>query len=140
MADNWTQGSFAFRCTAAEYALIEEAASAGYALANGDPPEPPSVALLAAFPPGDESDLWSGFRTADRSLGERVRTASLNQYGDVFGIEIRHADQADDPHVGIISDRFGNHVRADRREVGIGEPGRVATPQAAIAARFSCSL
>ena len=64
MADIWIQGSFAFRCTAAECALIEEAANAGCVLANGDEPEPPSAVLLAAFPPGDGEDGWSGFRDA----------------------------------------------------------------------------
>lgn len=64
MADHWTQGSFAFRCTASEAALIEEAANAGYALVNGDEPDPPSAALRAAFPPAREDDLWSGFREA----------------------------------------------------------------------------
>jgi len=64
MADNWTQGSFAFRCTAAECRLVEEAANAGYALANDDQPGPPSEALLKAFPPDDENDIWSGFRAS----------------------------------------------------------------------------
>lgn len=64
MANNWTQGSFVFRCAAAECALIEEAANAGYALANDDAPESPSAALLAAFPPEDGNDAWSGFRAA----------------------------------------------------------------------------
>jgi len=61
MADNWTQGSFAFRCTAAECALLWEAQAAGHALADGDDPDSPSAALLAAFPTDDESDPWSGF-------------------------------------------------------------------------------
>ncbi|WP_332812674.1 hypothetical protein [Sphingomonas sp.] len=64
MADIWIQGSFAFRCTAAECALIEEVANAGYALANDDAPDPPSAALLAAFPPDDANARWSGFREA----------------------------------------------------------------------------
>jgi hypothetical protein len=64
MADIWIQGSFVFSCTAGECALIEEAANAGYALANDDEPDPPSAALLAAFPPQDVNSPWSGFREA----------------------------------------------------------------------------
>jgi len=64
MADYWTQGSFAFRCTAAERALIEEAVNASRDLCAGIEPDPPSAALLAAFPPTDPAAPLSGFRSA----------------------------------------------------------------------------
>lgn len=64
MADNWSQASFAFQCTAAECALIEEAMAAGFALAGCDDPDPPSAALLAGFPPVGADDVWSGYREA----------------------------------------------------------------------------
>src|SRR3546814_7495542 len=58
MADHWRQGSFAFRCTASECALIEELINAGYALANGDEPDPTRAALLKAFPSDDANAPW----------------------------------------------------------------------------------
>jgi hypothetical protein len=64
MADHWRQGSFAFRCTASECALIEELINAGYALANGDEPDPPSAALLTAFPSDDANAPWNAVREA----------------------------------------------------------------------------
>lgn len=64
MADMWIQGSFAFRCTPAERALIEEAVNAGHDLCAGVDGEPPGPELLAAFPPTDLADPWSGFRDA----------------------------------------------------------------------------
>ncbi|HMO74389.1 MAG TPA: hypothetical protein PKD99_01835 [Sphingopyxis sp.] len=64
MADHWTQGSFAFRCVAAERALIEEAVNASRDLCAGVDPDPPSAAILSAFPPTDSADPWSGFRAA----------------------------------------------------------------------------
>src|SRR3546814_12580863 len=64
MADHWRQGSFAFRCTASECALIEELINAGYALANGDEPDPPSAALLSAFPSDDANAPWNAVREA----------------------------------------------------------------------------
>lgn len=64
MADNWTQGSFAFRCTHSERALIQEAVNAGHDLCAALDPDPPSPELLAAFPPIDPADPWSGFRNA----------------------------------------------------------------------------
>lgn len=64
MADHWTQGCFAFRCTRGERALIEEAVNASRDLCAGVEADPPSAALLAAFPPTDPADPWSGFRGA----------------------------------------------------------------------------
>lgn len=64
MADNWRQGSFAFRCTASECALIEELINAGFALMNDDEADPPSAALLAAFPSDDANTPWSAVREA----------------------------------------------------------------------------
>lgn len=91
MADIWIQGSFAFRCTAAECALIEEAANAGYALTNGDQPEPPSAALLAAFPPDDRADAWSGFRHA-----------FVDPDFPVIGADFVGQPYPDDPHARIV--------------------------------------
>ena len=64
MADIWFQGSFAFPCTAAECELLAQAVDAAHDLCGGRDPEPPSAALLAAFPPTDAADPWSGFRDA----------------------------------------------------------------------------
>jgi len=61
MADNWTQGSFAFRCTRTERALIQEAVNGGHDICAARDPDPPSSALLAAFPPTDGDEPWSGF-------------------------------------------------------------------------------
>ena len=64
MADIYIQGSFAFRCTVAEAALMAEAVSAGHDLDAEIDPDPPSMDLRAVFPPIDPADLWSGFREA----------------------------------------------------------------------------
>lgn len=64
MADTWIQGSFAFRCTAPEAALLAQAVDASHDLMAGFDPDPPGAELLAAFPPCDAADPWSGFRDA----------------------------------------------------------------------------
>lgn len=61
MADCYTQGSFAFTCSHAEMALIEEAFQASYDLGDGDAPTEPTPEFLAAFPPKSPGDPWSGF-------------------------------------------------------------------------------
>jgi len=61
MADCYVQGSFAFICTHAEMALIEEAFQASYDLEAGDTPGDPTPEFLTAFPPLEPGDPWSGF-------------------------------------------------------------------------------
>lgn len=61
MADSYVQGSFAFTCSHAEMALIEEAFQASYDLGDGDTPTEPTSEFLAAFPPITSDDPWSGF-------------------------------------------------------------------------------
>lgn len=61
MADCYVQGSFAFTCSHAEMALIEEAFQASYDLGDGDTPTKPTPEFLAAFPPVSSGDPWSGF-------------------------------------------------------------------------------
>lgn len=61
MADSYVQGSFAFTCTHAEMALIEEAFQASYDLEGGGTPTEPTPEFLAAFPPATPDDPWSGF-------------------------------------------------------------------------------
>lgn len=61
MADSYVQGSFAFTCTHAEMALIEEAFQASYDLESGGTPTEPTPEFLAAFPPVQSDDPWSGF-------------------------------------------------------------------------------
>lgn len=61
MADCYTQGSFAFTCSHAEMALIEEAFQASYDFADGGTPTEPTLEFLAAFPPITSDDPWSGF-------------------------------------------------------------------------------
>ncbi|MBB6125403.1 hypothetical protein [Sphingobium subterraneum] len=64
MADTWIQGSFAFRCSAAEAALLVQAVDAAHDMCAALGNEPPGPDLLAVFPPTDPGDLWSGFRAA----------------------------------------------------------------------------
>ena len=64
MADTYIQGSFAFRCAAAERDLIQEVIYATRDLSDEEEPEKPSATLLAVFPPTDETDTWSGLRGA----------------------------------------------------------------------------
>ncbi|MGV7120434.1 hypothetical protein [Sphingopyxis sp. 550A] len=61
MADMWTQGSFAIRCSAAEAALLTEAINAAHDICAALDRDPPGADLLAAFPPSDPGDPWSGF-------------------------------------------------------------------------------
>jgi hypothetical protein len=61
MANNYVSGSFAFRCTVTERDLIVEAVAASHDLAVDLTSDPPSAALLAAFPPLDHAAPWSGF-------------------------------------------------------------------------------
>lgn len=63
MADTYVQGCFAFSCSPAEMALLEEAFQASYDLGEGYNPDTvnPSPEFLALFPPS-EGDRWAGFR------------------------------------------------------------------------------
>lgn len=61
MADSYVQGSFAFTCTHAEMALIEEAFQASCDLESGGTPTEPTPEFLAAFPLVKSDDPWSGF-------------------------------------------------------------------------------
>lgn len=61
MADIYTQGSFAFTCSNAEMALLEEAFQASCDIQHGDEPADPTPEFLAAFPPTEADDPWTGF-------------------------------------------------------------------------------
>ncbi|MAM11782.1 MAG: hypothetical protein CML23_15250 [Rhizobiaceae bacterium] len=60
MADHHVQGSFAFTCTAAESALIEEAWQHAADLLGDFTPGEPSAAFLAAFMPTDLANPFNG--------------------------------------------------------------------------------
>jgi hypothetical protein len=62
MADYYVQGSFAFTCSHAEMALVEEAFQLSYDLQDGREPVDPTPEFMAAFPPDTPDDHWSGFR------------------------------------------------------------------------------
>lgn len=64
MADTWIQGSFAFRCSAAEASLLAQAVDAAHDICAALETEPPGPDLLAVFPPTNLRDPWSGFRNA----------------------------------------------------------------------------
>ncbi len=63
MADTYVQGCFAFACSPAEMALLEEAFQASYDLGEDYNPDTvdPSPEFLALFPAA-EDDRWAGFR------------------------------------------------------------------------------
>ncbi|MDJ0277685.1 hypothetical protein QLH51_12845 [Sphingomonas sp. 2R-10] len=61
MAETWIQASFAFTCSNAEMALLEEAFLAAANLADDFEPDPPSPEFFVIFPP-DGDDAWSGLR------------------------------------------------------------------------------
>lgn len=63
MVDVWVQSCFAFSCSPAEMALLEEAFQASYDLGEGCMPHSanPSPAMQALFPALGE-DRWAGFR------------------------------------------------------------------------------
>lgn len=63
MADSYVQGSFAFTCSNAEMALIEEAFQASCDLEADIELSAPSAEFLEAFPPVTRNDPWSGFLT-----------------------------------------------------------------------------
>jgi hypothetical protein len=64
MANVWIQGSFVFRCTHAELALIEEAFETSERLLykSVDAPDP-SPEFATIFPAIEDGDPWSGFRS-----------------------------------------------------------------------------
>ena len=92
MADYYTQGSFAFTCSHAEMALIEEAFQASHDLENGDTPSQPTPEFLAAFPPTSPDDTWSGFVT----LFDDPEFPS-------FGVEFEGGNTLDQPGVSTVS-------------------------------------
>src|SRR5690242_10640419 len=63
MVDVWVQSCFAFSCSPAEMALLEEVFQASYDLGEGCMPASvrPSLAMQALFPALDD-DCWAGFR------------------------------------------------------------------------------
>lgn len=61
MADHYIQGSFAFTCSHAEMALIEEALLASYDLQDERTPTDLTPEFLAVFPPTSPDDPCSGF-------------------------------------------------------------------------------
>lgn len=61
MADTYFSACFTFCCINAEMALLEEAFNAAEDLNCELDPPAPSQELLAAFPPPDGCDPWSGF-------------------------------------------------------------------------------
>jgi len=61
MADSYVHGSFAFTCTHAELALIEEAFQASCDLEVSGTPGEPTPEFLAAFPPESPDEPWSAF-------------------------------------------------------------------------------
>ena len=85
MADTFIQASFAFACSHAEMALLEEAFLAAANLAADMEPDPPSPEFLDIFPPSG-GDAWRGFRTlfADPHFPD-------------FGAEIEGANTLTDP-------------------------------------------
>lgn len=61
MAETYFSASFAFSCTNAEMALMEEAFSVSEDLNCEMEPPSPSPEFLNAFPPTQGGDQWSGF-------------------------------------------------------------------------------
>ena len=92
MADNYVQGSFAFTCSHAEMALVEEAFQASYDLQDGRPPPGPTSEFLAAFPPTAPDDPWSGF----------LAIFDDSDFPN-FGVEFEGGNTLDQPGVSIIS-------------------------------------
>lgn len=61
MADTFVQNCFAFRCTAGEWSLIQEAFLLSLDLCSGVEPSLPSTEFMTLFP-SDGHDKWAGFR------------------------------------------------------------------------------
>jgi hypothetical protein len=61
VAEHYVQGSFAFTCSHAEMALIEEAFQASYDLQDERTPTDLTPEFLAVFPPTSPDDPCSGF-------------------------------------------------------------------------------
>lgn len=92
MADSYVQGSFAFTCSHAEMALIEEAFQASYDLGDGDTTTEPTPEFLAAFPPKLTDAPWSGF------LGIFDDPDFPN-----FGVEFEGGNTLDQPGVSTVA-------------------------------------
>lgn len=91
MADSYVQGSFAFSCTHAELALIEEAFEASYAFMAEDTTRDPSPEFLAAFAPVKPGDPWSGF----------LAIFPDPDFPD-FGVEFEAGNACDHPEVSTV--------------------------------------
>lgn len=86
MADVFVRTCFAFRCTAAEWALMQEAFLLSLDLCAGVEPSLPSTAFMTLFP-SDGEDRWSGFRDLfdDRNFPD-------------FGADLAGGAEQDSPH------------------------------------------
>ncbi|CAM5611850.1 hypothetical protein ACFSUK_04500 [Sphingobium scionense] len=86
MADHFIQGSFAFTCSIAEAALIEEAWQLAADLMGDFEPAPVSDDLLAVFPP---------------TIGDKPLSGFIAIFDDAnfpdFGAEIRVENSIEDP-------------------------------------------
>ena len=85
MAEFRTQASFAFRCSNAEMALLEEAFLAAANLAYGCAPDPPPPELLAIFPPTGD-DVWS-----------RLRGVFADPAFPILGVDLEGSNTLHDP-------------------------------------------
>lgn len=61
MADTYVQTCFAFRCTAGEWSLLQQAFLLSLDLCSDIEPDAPGPEFIALFQPGAQDD-WAGFR------------------------------------------------------------------------------
>src|SRR3546814_2571818 len=92
LADHFIQGSFAFTCSIAEAALIEEAWQLAADLMGDFDPAPISDELLAVFPPSLADKPLSGFTTI-------FDDANFPDFGADIPVENSIEDQIGRAHV-----------------------------------------
>jgi hypothetical protein len=93
MAEFYLKASFAFQCSNAELALLNEAFQAATDISIGFDPGQPSAAFLAVFPPFEHADPWSGLRSIFPdpqfpTFGADISADTTSEAPDVWAVHI----------------------------------------------------
>lgn len=128
MADSYVQGSFAFSCSHAEMALIEESFQASFDLESGGEPPAPSPEFLRAFPPTAPDAPWSGF---------------LAIFSDpdfpTFGVDFEGGNSAERPEVSTVCFYSTTDFQPDPLAALIQHCCQATLRQAPIGFEWACS-
>lgn len=110
MADSWIHACFAFACSNAEMALLEEAFQASDDLMGRYPIGDPNPEFAAIFPTADHDDRWSGLRSIFSdpdypTLGARLEGGNSADNPDVCTVVIAGATDFQPEPVAVLIQR-----------------------------------